>query len=345
MKFSELKYLAAYIIPLTGFIAVFSSGYLTWSAVLFAFFIIPVMEFFVNRSTENLSTKEEKERLSNPIFDLLLYANLPLIFLLVGCYLLMLSKGNHQTFELVGITLSVGIVLGAGINVAHELGHKQYTFDQTIAKLILLPSLYMHFFIEHNRGHHVNIATPEDPATSRKGEMLYTFWLRSSVFSYLNAWKLEAKRLRRNNKSTFSFENEMIRFQLIQVIYLSCIWLIFSFEIMLFAVAIAIVGFLLLETINYIEHYGLLRSKLPSGRYERVDMRHSWNSNHELGRIILYELTRHSDHHFKANRKYQVLRHHEESPQLPLGYPGSMLMSFIPPLWFYVMNKKLKEIS
>jgi len=243
------------------------------------------------------------------------------------------------------MTLSVGIVLGAGINVAHELGHKKGKLEQLIAKLILLPNLYMHFIIEHNRGHHVHIATPEDPATSRKGEMIYTFWLRSSIFSYISAWKLEAKRLKKENKSIVSLSNEMIVFQLIQISYLALIFAFFGMTVMLFSIAIAIVGFLLLETINYIEHYGLVRSKLPNGRYERVDMRHSWNSNHEIGRIVLYELTRHSDHHFKANRKYQVLRHHDESPQLPLGYPGSMLMSFLPPLWFYVMNRKLKGIN
>ncbi len=344
MKFSNLKYLVAYLIPVTGFMAVLMSGYWTWATVIFAFFIIPAAEFFVSRSTKNLSDIEEAERLSNSFFDLLLYANLPLLYALIGFYFYSLANGSFETYEQVGMMLSVGIVLGAGINVAHELGHKNGLLEQTIAKLILLPNLYMHFIIEHNRGHHVNIATPEDPATSRKGEMLYMFWLRSSVFSYISAWRLEAKRLRRVNKSVFSFSNEMVVFQLIQIFYLSLVFVFFGFKIMLCAIGIAVVGFLLLETINYIEHYGLVRSKLPNGRYERVDMRHSWNSNHELGRIVLYELTRHSDHHFKANRKYQVLRHHDESPQLPLGYPGSMLLSFIPPLWFYIMNKKLSEI-
>nr|WP_321539671.1 fatty acid desaturase [Flavobacterium piscinae] len=99
----------------------------------------------------------------------------------------------------------------------------------------------------------------------------------------------------------------------------------------------------MLETINYIEHYGLKRKKLPSGRYERVTEKHSWNSNHILGRIILYELTRHSDHHYKSTKEYQILECHEESPQLPYGYPTSMVLSFIPPLWFSIMNKRIPE--
>jgi len=345
MKFSDLKYLFAYLIPIAGYIAVLETGIWTWSAVILAFVILPSIELFITMSTDNFTEDEEKSRLSNSFFDALLYINLPLIFGLLWLYFSQITNATLSTNELVGMTLSVGVVLGAGINVAHELGHKSGRLEQTVSKLILLPNLYMHFIIEHNRGHHVNIATPEDPATSRKGEMVYTFWLRSSILGYINAWKLESKRLNRIGKFTFSINNEMIQFQLIQLAYLAIIFYFFGGVAVLFAIAAATVGFLLLETINYIEHYGLVRTKLDNGRYERVDMRHSWNSNHELGRIMLYELTRHSDHHFKANRKYQVLRHHDESPQLPLGYPGSMLMSFIPPLWFAVMNKKLAEIS
>jgi len=344
MKFSDLKYLTAYLIPIAGFLAVLQSGIYSWSAVIFAFGMIPLIEFFVGRSRQNLTAEEQAAKLESPFFDALLYLNIPIAFALVLFYLSTITSGTFTTTDVVGKTLSVGIVLGACINVAHELGHKNQWYQQWSAKLLLLPSLYMHFIIEHNRGHHVNIATPEDPASSRKGEMVYTFWIRSSIMSYLSAWKLEAKRLSRSQKSVFSLDNEMIVFHLIQGAYLGSVAYFFGIQGLLFAIAIAVVGFLLLETINYIEHYGLQRKKLPNGRYERVDMRHSWNSNHEIGRIVLYELTRHSDHHFKANRKYQVLRHHDESPQLPLGYPGSMLMSFVPPLWFAVMNRKLEEV-
>jgi len=345
MKFTDLKYLTAYLIPLTGYIAIFNEGMWSWSAVIFAFVMIPLIEFFVGRSKHNLTAEEQESKLDSGYFDALLYLNIPLLFGLVMAYLITITSGTFATADIVGKTLSVGIVLGACINVAHELGHKNSWYQQWAAKLLLLPSLYMHFIIEHNRGHHVNIATPEDPASSRKGEMVYAFWLRSSIMSYVSAWKLETKRLKRSDKSVISLDNEMITFHIIQGAYLGLVTYFFGFAGLLFAIAIAIVGFLLLETINYIEHYGLQRKKLANGRYERVDMRHSWNSNHEIGRIVLYELTRHSDHHFKANRKYQVLRHHDESPQLPLGYPGSMLMSFVPPLWFAVMNRKLAQLE
>ena len=345
MKIAELKYLIAYTVPLAGFISLFYNGIGSWTAVLYAFVFIPLIEFFVNKSGDNLSNEEEQSRLSNSFFDVLLYLNLPIIIVIVFLFLSLVSNNAYSSSDLIGKILSVGIVLGAGINVAHELGHKSKWYQKLTAKAILLPSLYMHFFIEHNRGHHLNIGTPEDPATSRKGENVYFFWVRSTLFSYISAWKLEAKRLKKIKKSIFSIHNEMLIFQLIQVVYLTAIYLYFGSLGLLCAVAIAVVGFSLLETINYVEHYGLTRKKLPNGKYEKVDMRHSWNSNHEFGRIVLYELTRHSDHHYKANRKYQVLRHHDESPQLPLGYPGSILLSFIPPLWFMVMNKELGKLE
>jgi len=345
MKTAELKYLIAYTVPLAGFISLYYHGIGSWTAVLYAFVLIPFIEVFVKQSQNNLSPEDEENKKANLFFDILLYLNLPIIFVLLFCFFSLISNNTFSTSDLIGKILSVGIVLGAGINVAHELGHKAKWYEQFTAKAILLPTLYMHFFIEHNRGHHLNIGTPEDPATSRKGENLYFFWIRSVIFSYLGAWKLEAKRLKKSGQSVYSIHNEMLIFQVIQLVYLMGIYLFFGSMVLICAIAIAVVGFLLLETINYIEHYGLTRKKLPNGRYERVDVRHSWNSNHEFGRIVLYELTRHSDHHFKANRKYQILRHHDESPQLPLGYPGSMLLSFVPPLWFMVMNKELKKIQ
>jgi alkane 1-monooxygenase len=256
------------------------------------------------------------------------------------------AVGGLAIYELIGITLSTGIIVGTiGINVAHELGHRVKKYEQTLSKSLLLSALYMHFFIEHNRGHHKNIATEEDPASARFGENLYSFWIRSTVGGYFNAWRLEAERLERRNLPVFSIHNEMLVFQIIQITYLVAVGLIFGWMMIPFAIAIAIVGFLELETVNYIEHYGLRRKKLPSGRYEKVTMHHSWNSNHEMGRLLLYELTRHSDHHYKATRKYQVLRHFDESPQLPYGYPGSMLLSMIPPLWFKVMDRKVRDYN
>jgi len=344
MRASDLKYLLAYIIPVSGLIAVWQGGYYAPLTVIIAFGLIPLVEFFVVKSQINLTPELETDVSQIRYFDLLLYLNVPLVYGLLGLLLYRATYTSVTTFELYWMIASVGIVFGAsGINVAHELGHKPGRFEQLLSKMLLLPSLYLHFFIEHNRGHHVNVSTPEDPATSRYGENVYFFWVRSTVGSYVSAWKLEYDRLQKQGKGWLTWSNEMLRFQVIQLIYVAAIYAVFGTQGVMISIAVAIVGFLLLETINYIEHYGLVRKKLASGRYERVQVRHSWNSNHEIGRIILYELTRHSDHHYKANRKYQVLRHHDESPQLPLGYPGSMLLSFVPPLWFAIMNPRLKQ--
>ena len=319
---------------------------MSFATVIIAFVLIPLLEFFVEQSQRNIKSHDEADIQNNRYFQWLLYINVPLVYGLLACLLWVTTQTDLLTFELVGMVLSVGIVCGAsGINVAHELGHKQGRMEQFLAKVLLLPNLYMHFFIEHNRGHHVNIGTPEDPATSRKGESLYRFWIRSTVGGYLSAWKLENARLVKQGQYWFSSNNEMIQFQIVQIVYLITVFSFFGTVGVAICISVAIVGFLLLETINYIEHYGLERKKVSSGRYERVHVTHSWNSNHEIGRIILYELTRHSDHHYKANRKYQVLRHHDESPQLPLGYPGSILLSFVPPLWFYVMNKEVDRFN
>lgn len=346
LKISDFKYFLAYIIPASGFLAVYHQGYWSYATIVVAFVMLPIIEQIVPRSTDNYDTETAHKKSSQWIFDLLLFLNLPIIIGLASYLFYTVQHNLTSTNELIGLYLSVGIVLGAcGINVAHELGHKSPKLHKIAAQALLMPCLYMHFYIEHNRGHHLHVATPKDPATSRKGENLYFFWLRSTSMSYIGAWSLEAKRLKKSTLVEKIIYNQMVHFTIVQTAYLATVLLVFGMPALVAAITIALVSFLLLETINYIEHYGLRRNKKPNGRYERVMPRHSWNSNHELGRIMLYELTRHSDHHYLANKKYQVLDHHDDSPQLPLGYPASMIMALFPPIWFAVMNKKLEQYS
>ena len=341
----DSKYLIAYLAPLAGYLGLYYGGWWSLGSIYVGFVAIPILETFLPGTPENLNEEEEASKLSNRFFDILLYLNIPILWGLVAYYFYLLGHRPLETYEVVCMTLNVGLVVGTiGINVGHELGHRTDKREQFLSKILLLSALYMHFFIEHNRGHHKNVATDEDPASAKRGEMIYVFWFRSVIGGYLNAWKLEHTRLQQLGQPIFSWQNEMLRFQGIQLTYLLTIGLFLGWNMVAYALGIAVVGFLMLESVNYIEHYGLRRQKLPSGRYEPVQPWHSWNSDHELGRIFLYELTRHSDHHFKATRKYQVLRHFEESPQLPMGYPVAILMSFVPPLWFAVMNKRV-EVS
>jgi alkane 1-monooxygenase len=342
MKFNDLKYLMAYLMPLAALVGLSLQGPWAPGSVYVAFVIIPVLEQFLPRSPHNLDAETEKEKLQSRFFDGLLYLNVPLLYGVIIYFFERVSSGELTNFELLASVFNVGLLVGTiGINVAHELGHRSDKREQALAKALLLSGLYMHFFIEHNRGHHKHVATPLDPASAVKGQPIYTFWIVSVLGGYRNAWRLEARRLQRKGKSFWSWHNEMLRFTVLELSYLALIGWIWGWWMIGFAIAIAVVGFLLLESVNYIEHYGLRRRETAPGRYEKVSPVHSWNSDHELGRIFLYELTRHSDHHYKASRKYQVLRHFEESPQLPLGYPASILLSLVPPLWFRFMDHRV----
>lgn len=342
-RITPLKYLSVFTIPLLAYFSFSQKGWITYAPMIEAFVLVPFLELFFRPNSANLSADEEEVRKADPVYDVLVYLVVPVQFALLGMYLFSLGDQSLTTFDLIGRIAAMGLLCGViGINVAHELGHRTTWYERAMAKSLLLTSLYMHFYIEHNRGHHRNVSTDDDPSSARYGESLYAFWLRSVVFSYFSAWRLERDRLKKKGVRAFSFQNEMIRFQLIQLMLLGVIYFFFGgFVLSCFCLS-ASMGFLLLETVNYIEHYGLRREKRDNG-YERVMPAHSWNSDHIIGRLMLFELSRHSDHHYIASRKYQVLRHMDESPQMPTGYPGMMLMATVPPVWFSVMNKRIRR--
>ncbi len=340
----DLKYLFAYLVPASAMLGLAWQGLWTWLTVGLAFGMLPLVELFTPKSTKNVSEEEEADRGRRIFFDCLLYANAPLLFGIVGWYLWTVSTQTLTVFETLGLTLGAGIVAStSGINVAHELGHRPKKFEQVLAQIMLLPSLYQHFFVEHNRGHHKNVATDDDPASAKLGENVFQFWGRSVFDGWRNAWALERERLAKSDQPTTYWDNDMLRYSLCQTIWLVAILFFLGWHAFFGAIGMATISFLLLETVNYIEHYGLRRKILASGRPEPVSPRHSWNSDHELGRIFLYELTRHSDHHFKSTRKYQILRHIDESPQLPFGYPASIMLALLPPLWFQLMDKRVVQ--
>ena len=334
----DLKYLMSYSIALFAFIGISLGGFYNYLAVIFTFVFIPVLEIIVKKSDEKYTDEEKINRNLDPFFDLLLYLNIPIVF---GIFFFSLEKLAHTSsvYDIIGIILSASIVMATnGINVGHELGHRKSIIARTCSKLLYLPCQYMHFYIEHNFGHHINVATPEDPATARYKQTVYSFWITSVIRTYISAWEIQIKLLKVSKRSFFSIKNDMVFYTLFQLAFLVFIYYNFGIFLTFLSIVMSVVSFLFLETINYVEHYGLLRKKEPSGRYERVKPHHSWNSNHTIGRIVLYELTRHSDHHFKSSKKYQVLESLDECPHLPHGYPTSILLSLIPPLWFSIMN-------
>jgi alkane 1-monooxygenase len=340
------KYLSPLIIYVGSFRAFAVTGWEVWMPLVYAWIVIPLLELFIKPNPGNMSAAEEEAAKADKIYDLLLYLVVILQYAALIRFLYVMSHDQMTTMDITGRIWVMGMLCGVfGINVGHELGHRVNVFEQTLAKALLLTSQYMHFFIEHNKGHHKRVATPEDPSSARYGEWVYTFYFRTVIFSYISAWEIANRETRKKSKPVFSFYNEMIQLTVVQVVFLAVIFFAFGWLVTLYYLAAAAIGSILLETVNYIEHYGLQRKALGDGKYERAMPVHSWNSDHVIGRVMLFELSRHSDHHYLASRKYQVLRHYDNSPQMPTGYPGMMLLSLVPPAWFYVMNKRIKTLS
>ena len=242
------------------------------------------------------------------------------------------------------LAFSAAGVMGIGINTAHELGHKKESVERWLSKIALAPTCYGHFYIEHNRGHHDRVATPEDPASSRLGESFYRFWPRTVVGSLKSGWEVEAKRYKRKGTHPFHLDNDVLNAWAMSVVLYGTIVLVFGWQVMPYLLITIVAGFSLLAIIHYLEHYGLLRQKVgPEGkqRYERVLPQHSWNSNNIVTNIFLYHLQRHSDHHANPTRRYQALRDFKESPALPTGYAGILTLALFPPLWRKVMDARV----
>jgi len=341
-SFRDLRYVMAYTVPLTAAIGLWLGGAFTWLTLVYTFGLIPLMEWLRPPGPVVSGTPAATEAKRHAFFDGLLYLNVPLQYGLLVAFLYTLQTRNFSVAETTGAILGVGICCGAlGINVAHELGHRARGWEQRLAQALLLSSWYPHFFIEHNRGHHRHVATPLDPATARLHEPFWHFLPRAVLGECRSAWALEAERLRRQGLPVWSVQNQLLQLQGAQVLLAGLVVAFFGGAGLLAWLAAAWVGYVLFQLVNYVEHYGLLRRQTAPGVYERVQPHHSWNSEHALGRIMLYELTRHSDHHYQASRPYQTLRHQPASPQMPTGYPGMMLIAIIPPLWFRVMNKRV----
>lgn len=342
MNFKFIKFMSPIVAIALVMASIIAGGIWYFLPIAYGFIAIPLLELFMEPRTDNMSKTEEEVAKKDFKYDILVWLIVPIQYIMLGIFLYKLSHEPHQWWEIAGAVSAMGFSCGVfGINVGHELGHRSTWYEQAMSKALLLTSLYMHFFIEHNRGHHKNVSTDEDPASARYGEWLYSFWFRSVRDSWMDAWKLENIRLEKLGKKWYSLQNEMLQYQIIQVVFVGAIWAIFGLTAALGFIGAAIFGFLLLETVNYVEHYGLRRKKIDGEFYEKVLPIHSWNSDHTVGRLMLFELSRHSDHHYIASRKYQILRHFDHSPQMPTGYPGMMVLSTIPPLWFFIMHREV----
>ena len=340
----RLKYLFVFILPLGVYFSFNRNGLSTFLPIFYAFIIVPLIELFLRPDKRNLDQESLLKEKKSKVYDWILYLAVPVQLLMLISFLFVIELTPFMSLSFFGKVFSMGLLCSVlGINIGHELGHRSSKIEQFLGQILLLTSLNTHFLPYHNEGHHREVATPDDAATAKKNQWLYSFWITSHFKSYAKAWTIENNRMRRNGRSIFSLNNKMIVYSIANILVLSSIYFLFDYKVLIAFILAAIIGILLLGTVDYIEHYGLLRKLNASGRYERVQHKHSWNSDHQLGRLMLFNLSRHSDHHYKASKKYQLLESLPESPQMPTGYPGMMLLATIPPLFFWIMNKKIES--
>ena len=312
-----------------------------WIAPGFAYIAIPVLDVLLGEDTSNPPEEAVPALEADPYYRYITYALVPILWLSFIVNAAFVGTVDLPWHGILAVVLSAGGTCGFGLNLGHELGHKKTGLERWLAKITLALGCYGHFFVEHNRGHHKDVATPEDPASSRMGESIYRFMFRELPGAFFRAWDLEAERLYRSGRSVWSLENEVLQPALISVALYAVLIGLFGLELLPFLLMTAFWGAFQLTSANYIEHYGLLRQKRDNGRYEQCQPHHSWNSNHLFSNWALFHLQRHSDHHAHPTRRYQSLRDFANLPRLPNGYFGMYLIAYIPPLWFAVMNPRL----
>ena len=309
--------------------------------LLISYGFMPLLDYFIgedgNNPPEALVPQLEEDR----YYRWLTWITVPLHFVaLIGCAWWV---GTHDLswWAVLMFAYVAGTDSGLGINTGHELGHKHNPVEQWLARLVLAVPAYGHFTVEHGRGHHRWVSTPEDHASARMGESIYRFALRELPGGIRRAWRLEKERLQREGKSAWSVHNTMLQSYAVTALLQLGLIAVFGWIMLPFLAVHNVVAWWQLTSANYVEHYGLLRRRLPGGQYETPQPHHSWNTNHLVTNLALFHLQRHSDHHAYPSRRYQSLRDFPDLPRLPSGYFGMFPLSYVPPLWFRVIDPRL----
>lgn len=332
-------FLLSYVAPFSVLVGACLGGwgyYLTW---LIAFALHPVLDTILGQDPKaGVSTP------STGFGEAILLAYPPIQLALLAWSLHHFATANLAPFEAFGLVVSIGLSTGAiGITAAHELVHRRKRWERGLGVMLLAMVSYSHFRIEHVHGHHRHIATPKDPASSRLGETVYRFWGRSLLGGWLSAWRIEKERLASKGRGVLNPRNRMLHYLVIEILACTAIGATWGASALGFFFIQSAIAILLLETINYIEHYGLERKLRDNGQYEPVSVRHSWDSGHRVSNWFLFNLARHADHHAHPLRKYESLRVFPEAPRLPMGYSTSILVALLPPLWRRIMDPRARE--
>jgi alkane 1-monooxygenase len=319
-----------------------------WWGPIFIMILVPIFEGLIGDDRSNPPETALAELEASRYYGALVRAYLPLQYLGLVWAVWRVGRGDLHWVDVVGLGLTVGAVGGVAINAAHELGHKREETERRLARVALAQTCYGHFYVEHNRGHHVRVATPEDPASARYGESFWAFLPRTVIGSARSAWRLERRRLQRAGKPVFGRGNQVLTAWLLGIALMAALLILAAVhdastlpQVAALLVIQAAYGASLLEVVNYMEHYGLARRQVGPGRYEKCDDTHSWNSNSLASNLLLYQLQRHSDHHANPARRFQALRHFDSSPQLPRGYGTMISLAYVTPLWRKVMDHRV----
>lgn len=329
------------ILPLIHFFSLKHENYM-FSVPIFVFVIIPMLDFIFGEKKEiMIETNDGEDRFYH--FVMYFYIPIHVMIVLFGAYLV--SYQNLSLLHQWIFTISTGLITGGiGITIAHELCHRKNPKDQLLSDILLSFVCYTHFSTEHVLGHHKRVATYDDPATARYGESIYFFLFRSIKGSFLSAIEIEKVRLKKNGKNIWSIENRILRGIIFQVTIALLLLIFFGSNALRFFIIQSVVAFCLLELVNYVEHYGLERKKID-GRYSKILPKHSWNNSNLISNLLLFNLQRHSHHHADASIEYQHLKHYQEAPQLPLGYPSMILLALFPPLWRKLMDPMVEKFN
>jgi alkane 1-monooxygenase len=342
---SPFLYCAIFLLPLSVIVGYNLGGWYNFATLIMVFGVITVLDILFGVNTRNPDESQESLLADRIEYRLIPWLCAPVQIGMVAWASFVVTHRQLTIVELAGFVLSVGVVSGVlGINVSHELIHRvNNKVEPFLGRLMLSTVFYTHWAIEHVIGHHRRVATSDDPATARFGQSVYSFLPQTVLGGLRSAWQIESARLRKRDTRVWGFSNRVLIYMLVQFCLVILLGVTFGTGAVVFFFAQACIAVVLLETVNYLEHYGLVRRRLSNGDYEPVTLYHSWNASNWLTNYFLFNLQRHSDHHAKPGRRYQLLRHFDESPQLPTGYAGMVLLALVPSLWRRVMDRRVLE--
>jgi len=310
------------------------------------FVLIPLADYFIGRDQTNPTPEQASVWAEEKFYRYLTYLMIPAQMAVIftgGQYFI---EHDLTSGQLIGLSILIGVVTATlGITTGHELVHKTTKLEQILGGILYSTVCYGGFKVEHVRGHHVNVSTEKDPSSAEYNQTLYHFLPRAMRHNTLAAFRLEASRLKAKGLSAWHYRNELLYWYGLSVVWFSICCVLWGLQGGVYFLLQAFAAAVVLETINYVEHYGLRRKLQEEGGFEKVMPHHSWNNDYLLSNLLLFQLQRHADHHYRAAKRYQVLINHAALPQLPLGYPIMLLMAFVPPLWFWVMNPRVEQME